>query len=154
MRDFGGRIICGLTPQQSEKVLAYADFHHEVLDGYEAIYRFRDGSGPLAVAWPAWEPLVPPPGIGPDIVRWQWEDISAHAKRLRSGAFGVVNEFDHAVGGIYASPDPTACYLFRLDQTAHRLIRYAWWNTRRVDFTEWAAKVRAHLYTVPLEPLA
>lgn len=157
------RNIRGMTAGQSAAIHAHVAFLHEALDAREAILEWRKGSGPVPVPWPAWVKADLPPGVGPDLCRWDWEDISARGKALRDACFPIVKA---AYGDEYDDDNPhreLAAYFYRLllgHGSAYRQIRYSWYLTGSPDWRaridQWATDTRAHLNALPLEdePLA
>ena len=152
--------IAGLTPEQSAPIHDWIEFLHEALDARDAILAFRRGSGPVAFPWPAWAKATPPAGVGPDLARSDWEDISARGKALCNAACRASEPL-----GWYdddANPHRAAAEWFhRLllgHAKAYRLIRYAWFDTRddewRARMQDWAERTRAHLNAVPVETSA
>lgn len=149
--------IAGLTAEQSASIHDWIDFLHEALDARDAILAFRRGSGPVAFPWPAWAKATPPAGVGPDLARWRWEDISARGKALCNAACLAAeplgNPYDNANPNLEA-----AVWFNRMvcgHAKAYRLIRYAWFDTRddewRARMQDWAERTRAMLKAVPVE---
>jgi hypothetical protein len=148
----------GMTAEQSAPVHEFAEFLHEALDAYDTIRAFRKGSGPVAVPWPEWLPAIPPAGVGPDICRWEWEDISARGRKLGDEACRQFLNIRYPADP-RQSDFEAACFLDRLVSghiKAYRLVRYAWWECtpqRRAVLDDWAKRTRAHLNAMPLEQL-
>lgn len=148
--------IKGMTAEQSVPIHDLMEFLHEALDAYDAIMAFRRGSGPVAVPWPAWCPAIPPAGVGPDICRWHWEDISDRGRALLNAACGQL--YGHGDPWDTAQPQyETANFLHLLTLThgkAYRLVRYAWFECspeRRALLNDWAKTVRALMQSMPID---
>lgn len=145
----------GMSAEQSAPVHEFVEFLHEALDAYDAIRAFRKGSGPVAVPWPAWLPAIPPAGVGPDICRWEWEDISTRGNKLLNAACEA--GMKHGDPWDHTKPEyEVASYISVLTLShgkAYRLVRYGWWEfspDRRAVFDDWAKRTRAHLNAMPL----
>lgn len=144
--------VAGLTQEESEAVHDFVDFLREAVDAYDAIMAWRRGTEAAPVPWPALVKAVPPDG--PDICRWEWEDISERGREL-------VNRIVPAMWRLGETSDPaharTAGWLKGCfhNHKAYRLVRYAWYDHYRRDFRgrmdTWAVEVRALLDAMPLE---